>query len=153
MLYAKDQNNKDWDSSVPGLLLKRSYYSNCGVSMPDIYLMAAECCARAQDNTNALKYLNELRVNRIAKANFTPLSSTENTEILRWILEERMKEFIATGHRWFDMRRLWDDPVGGPMINKTRTLDGQTYTLRKERLTLQIPEYIMQYHPGWQQNP
>lgn len=152
-LQNKDQNNKDWDSSEPGLRLKRFYYSNCGVSMPDIYLMAAECYARAKDNTNALKYFNELRKNRIEKTIFQPLNSADNTEILGWILQERMKEFIATGYRWFDMRRLWDDPVGGPMINKTRMLDGQTYTLTKERLTVRIPEYIMQYHPDWQQNP
>ena len=39
------------------------------------------------------------------------------------------------------------------MIEKIRVLDGQTYPLTKERLTIRIPEYVMQYHPDWEQNP
>ncbi len=153
MLHDRDVNGKDWDADAPGLKLKRFNYSNAGVSMPDIYLMAAECYARANDLTNALKYLNELRENRIIRDKYVALESTDATQVLKWILEERMREFIATGHRWYDMRRLWDDPVGGPMIEKTRKLNDQTYTLTKERLTVRIPEYVMQYHTDWKQNP
>jgi len=153
MMYEKNTNGEFWDQDAPGLKLKRFGYSNAGVSMPDVYLMAAECYARAGDAVNALKYLNGLREKRIAKENYEVLNSTDADLVLKWVLEERIREFIATGHRWYDMRRLWDDPVGGPMIGKTRELDGQTYTLTKERLTVRIPEYVMQYHPDWQQNP
>lgn len=153
MLHDRDANGNDWDADAPGLKLKRFNYSNAGVSMPDVYLMAAECYARANDVTDALKYLNALRENRIDRNKNVALVSQDATQVLKWVLEERMREFIATGHRWYDMRRLWDDPVGSPMIEKTRQLNGQTYTLTKERLTVRIPEYVMQYHSDWKQNP
>lgn len=152
MFHERNTNGIYWDTEEPGRKLKRFNYSNQGASMPEIYLIAAECYARANDPVNALKYLNDLRKNRIATDFFTPLSSGNAQEVLKWVLEERMREFIATGHRWYDMRRLWNDPVGGPLIHKTRTLDGKNYTLTQERLSLRIPEYIMQYHREWVQN-
>ena len=121
--------------------------------MPDVYLMAAECYARANDVVNALKYLNGLREKRIDQKKYQARTSSDGGQVLRWVLEERMREFIATGHRWYDIRRLWDDPVGKTMIEKSRVLDGKTYPLTKERLTIRIPEYVMQYHPDWKQNP
>lgn len=153
MFYERNTSGEYWDQDAPGLKLKRFGYSNAGVSMPDIYLMAAECYARAGDMVNALKYLNGLRENRIDREKYKARTSSDAGQVLRWILEERMREFIATGHRWYDMRRLWDDPVGSTMIEKIRVLDGQTYPLTKERLTIRIPEYVMQYHPDWEQNP
>jgi tetratricopeptide (TPR) repeat protein len=153
MLWDKNMFGESWDPAEPGRLVKSGYYSNAGVSLPDVYLMAAECYARKNDAAKALEYLNELRKNRIEASAYSDLSSGDATQVLTWTLEERMREFLATGHRWYDMRRLWDDPVGGKMIEKTRTLDGQTYTLTKERLTVRIPEYIMQYHTDWEQNP
>ena len=153
MLQDRNTNGDDWDVDAPGLKLKRFSYSNAGVSMPDVYLMAAECYARANDVTNALKYLNELRRNRMVPGEGVDRTSQDATQVLKWVLEERMREFIATGYRWYDIRRLWDDPVGGPMIEKIRKLNDQTYTLTKERLTVRIPEYVMQYHSDWEQNP
>ena len=99
------------DADEPDRVIKEGHYSNTGISMPDIYLMIAECYARSNRTTEALKYLNELRENRLTPATYTELSSSDSQVILRWVLEERIKEFVATGHRWLDMRRLWNDPV------------------------------------------
>lgn len=153
MFYERNTSGEYWDQDAPGLKLKRFGYSNAGVSMPDVYLMAAECYARANDVVNALKYLNGLREKRIDQKKYQARTSSDGGQVLRWVLEERMREFIATGHRWYDIRRLWDDPVGKTMIEKSRVLDGKTYPLTKERLTIRIPEYVMQYHPDWKQNP
>ena len=141
------------DADEPDRVIKEGHYSNTGISMPDIYLMIAECYARSNRTTEALKYLNELRENRLTPATYTELSSSDSQVILRWVLEERIKEFVATGHRWLDMRRLWNDPVGSALIEKTRTFDGKTYTLTENRLTVRIPEYVMEFNPGWEQNP
>ena len=141
------------DADEPDRVIKEGHYSNTGISMPDIYLMIAECYARSNRTTEALKYLNELRENRLTPATYTELSSSDSQVILRWLLEERIKEFVATGHRWLDMRRLWNDPVGSALIEKTRTFDGKTYTLTENRLTVRIPEYVMEFNPGWEQNP
>jgi hypothetical protein len=142
-----------FSTSEPDKILKEGYYSNTGVSMPDVYLMLAECYLRNNNQSQALHYLNELRKKRNTLDNYADLASSDANRILRWILEERMREFIGTGHRWLDMRRLWDDPVGGTLINKIRMFDGNAYTLTKERLTVRIPEYIMQFHTDWMQNP
>ena len=141
------------DADEPDRVIKEGHYSNTGISMPDIYLMIAECYARSNRTTAALKYLNDLRENRLTPATYTELSSSDSQVILRWVLEERIKEFVATGHRWLDMRRLWNDPVGSALIEKTRTFDGKTYTLTENRLTVRIPEYVMEFNPGWEQNP
>ena len=141
------------DADEPDRVIKEGHYSNTGISMPDIYLMIAECYARSNRTTEALKYLNELRENRLTPATYTELSSSDSQVILRWVLEERIKEFVATGHRWLDMRRLWNDPGGSALIEKTRTFDGKTYTLTENRLTVRIPEYVMEFNPGWEQNP
>ena len=141
------------DADEPDRVIKEGHYSNTGISMPDIYLMIAECYARSNRTTEALKYLNELRENRLTPATYTELSSSDSQVILRWVLEERIKEFVATGHRWLDMRRLWNDPVGSALIERTRTFDGKTYTLTENRLTVRIPEYVMEFNPGWEQNP
>ena len=141
------------DADEPDRVIKEGHYSNTGISMPDIYLMIAECYARSNRTTEALKYLNELRENRLTPATYTELSSSDSQVILRWVLEERIKEFVATGHRWLDMRRLWNDPVGSALIENTRTFDGKTYTLTENRLTVRIPEYVMEFNPGWEQNP
>ena len=140
------------DADEPDRVIKEGHYSNTGISMPDIYLMIAECYARSNRTTEALKYLNDLRENRLTPATYTELSSSDSQVILRWVLEERIKEFVATGHRWLDMRRLWNDPVGSALIEKTRTFDGKTYTLTENRLTVRIPEYVMEFNPGWEQN-
>ena len=141
------------DADEPDRVIKEGHYSNTGISMPDIYLMIAECYARSNRTTEALKYLNDLRENRLTPATYAELSSSDSQVILRWVLEERIKEFVATGHRWLDMRRLWNDPVGSALIEKTRTFDGKTYTLTENRLTVRIPEYVMEFNPGWEQNP
>jgi pentatricopeptide repeat protein len=136
-----------------GRIVRTGGYSNTGVSMADMYLMAAESHVRTGNTDKALEYLNELRRHRITPDGFVELESSNANEVLLWILEDRIREFVATGYRWYDMRRLWDDPVGSTLIRKERVLDGTTYTLTRERLTVRIPEYIMQFNRHWVQNP
>lgn len=151
-LFDKTTSGAPWDKNEPGRYLKKHYYSNAGLSYPELILMASECYARKNDLFNALKYLNELRVNRYVANQYTELHSGDKNTVIKWILEERIREFVAQGHRWWDMRRLWEDPIGSQLIVKERVLDGKKYPLTKERLTLRIPEYIMQFHPDWKQN-
>jgi tetratricopeptide (TPR) repeat protein len=127
-------------------------YGNMGVSMPELYLMLAECNVRAAGGSldAAVQHLETVRMNR--RMFYKPLGALTADQALKLILKERMCEFVATGTRWLDMRRLWDDPVGGAMINKTRTLGDRTATLTRERLTLRIPQYVMNYNPEWIQN-
>jgi len=100
---------------------------NIGVSVPEMYLIAAECYARAGQTQKAVDYLNILRAKRY-KANTTyEVSATTNTEALNLVLTERQKELIGRGFRWFDQRRLNLDPAFQKTY--TRVFKGTTYTL------------------------
>jgi hypothetical protein len=62
-------------------------------------------------------------------------SNNDQVNAFRYLMEERQKEFIHEGMRWFDIRR-YDIPVNHV------TPDGGTITLQAEdnRKVLQIPQ-------------
>ncbi|WET02040.1 RagB/SusD family nutrient uptake outer membrane protein [Flavobacterium sp. YJ01] len=100
---------------------------NIGVSVPEMYLIAAECYARSGKIAEAVNYLNILRAKRFKSGTTYTVSATTNKEALDLVLAERRKEFIGRGFRWFDQRRLNLDPVYQKTY--TRVFKGQTYTL------------------------
>lgn len=100
---------------------------NIGVSVPEMYLIAAECYARGGQTQKAVDYLNILRAKRYKANTAYQVSAATNTEALNLVLSERQKEFIGRGFRWFDQRRLNLDPAFQKTY--TRTFKGTTYTL------------------------
>ncbi|MBW1654697.1 RagB/SusD family nutrient uptake outer membrane protein [Flavobacterium quisquiliarum] len=100
---------------------------NIGVSVPEMYLIAAECYARSGKITEAVNYLNILRAKRFKSGAAYTVTATTNKEALDLVLAERRKEFIGRGFRWFDQRRLNLDPAYRKTY--TRVFKGQTYTL------------------------
>lgn len=100
---------------------------NVGVSVPEMYLIAAECSARLGQPQKAVDYLNILRAKRYKANTAYQVSATTNKEALDLVLTERQKEFIGKGFRWFDQRRLNLDPLYQKTY--TRVFKGQTYTL------------------------
>ena len=63
--------------------------------------------------------------------------------LINEILEERARELIFEGHRWFDLRR-----TTRPRIQKE--LSGSTYVLEQDdaRYTLRIPQEAIDANPG-----
>lgn len=100
---------------------------NVGVSVPEMYLIAAECYARGGQPQKAVEYLNILRAKRFKTGTAYSVTAATNKEALDLVLAERQKEFIGRGFRWFDQRRLNLDPVYRKTY--TRVFKGQTYTL------------------------
>ncbi|PBJ15970.1 RagB/SusD family nutrient uptake outer membrane protein [Flavobacterium sp. ACN6] len=100
---------------------------NVGVSVPEMYLIAAECSARLGQAQNAVDYLNILRAKRYKDGTAYQLSAATNSEALNLALTERQKELIGRGFRWFDQKRLNLDPAYQKTY--TRVFKGQTYTL------------------------
>lgn len=100
---------------------------NIGVSVPEMYLISAECYARLDNVQKAIDNLNILRAKRYATAANYQVSATTKAEALNLVLEERQKEFIGRGFRWFDQRRLNLDPAFQKTY--TRVFKDQTYTL------------------------
>lgn len=136
---------------LPGFQRAGPLTVNLGPTVPNLYLMKAECEARTGLLSDAKTDLETLRKNRMPDTSAQVQYSTQE-ELVKLVLRERMIEFAATGRRWFDMRRLFSDGTYNN-IRGTRTIAGQTYTLTKDRLTLRIPPMILNYNPSMPNNP
>lgn len=126
---------------LPGQQRNSPTTYNWGPNLADLYLMLAECKGRAGDLAGAKADLEFFRASRMSAAEVTVTITTQEA-LVKSVLNERLREFAGTGWRWFDMRRLSNDPVYNN-IDGTHPLDGTTFTLKTERLTLRIPPAIL----------
>lgn len=126
--------------------------SNEGITVPDVYLMYAESLARTGESTTARSILTQVRSMRMAEAEL-PSSVSSQDELIQFIVAERIRENFGLGLNWYDMRRLWNDPLFQDMKQYyTRTDGTNTYTLTEARLTMRIPPSVMTWHPEYVQN-
>ena len=136
-------------------IFKGSYEGNAnlfsGIATDEVYLMRAECFARAGTTSEAMKDLNTLLINRFQASSFLPYTATSSTAALSLVLAERRKELLMRGLRWADLKRLNKE---GANITLTRNVSGQTYVLPPDgpRYALPIPDDIIQL-TGMRQNP
>lgn len=126
---------------------------NLGPSVPEMMLIKAEALARKGDKSGALAKANALRQNRFTTATYTPLTASTANEALVQVIKERQREFFCRGLRWFDMRRLKNDPLFTQTV--TRKFRGTTYTLEpnSNRYVFPISDYYRQFNPGITANP
>jgi len=68
----------------------------------DVLLVNAEAQARLNNFTEANRYLNLVR----ERAGLGEVESSNMDNFISILLEERRREFVAEGHRWFDLVRL-----------------------------------------------
>lgn len=94
----------------------------------DVILMYAEACAGADANlTTALEYLNKTRT----RAGLSEFSTTDKKAFIQELADERGREFVYEGQRWYDLVRL------GLAVDYFRSLG---YTLDEHNLILPIPQ-------------
>lgn len=132
-----------------------------GPSLPDLYLMRAECKARANDLSGAVTDLEALRTKRIpGTAAQVPSNIASNQQALvKFVLDERIREFAISGARWLDMRRLSQDPVYNTHIDFTHQIydetgrEVSTHQLRPERFVLKFGERMVAQSNGLVDNP
>ncbi|WP_257667474.1 RagB/SusD family nutrient uptake outer membrane protein [Parapedobacter tibetensis] len=100
-----------------------------GIATDEIYLIRAECSARMGNVQDALADLNRLLSKRYENREGTslhmPITSGQWEEVLQVVMEERRKELIFRGLRWYDLKRLNRD---GANIEMVRLIDGQQRT-------------------------
>jgi len=123
-----------------------------GLATDELYLIRAECAARAGKTAAALADLDTLLQHRYASGNFTPVTAATPQQALDVILTERRKELPFRGLRWSDLRRLNKE---GRNITLQRQLEGVTYTLapNSKLYTLPIPPDVLHFNPSMSQNP
>jgi len=74
-------------------------------------------------------------------------------------MEERTREFAVKGELWYDMRRLWDDPLFQDMKPYEHILYGEdgsvmeTYTLEEKRLVIRFSDRVLSENPDMINNP
>ncbi|MFL9484359.1 RagB/SusD family nutrient uptake outer membrane protein [Chitinophagaceae bacterium LWZ2-11] len=127
--------------------------NNIGLTTPELYLIKAECLARSGDLSNALSYLNTLRRNRYAPANYAAVTASSVNDALTLIVNERKKEFFGRGFVWFDQKRLNKDAAFAQTVS--RVFQNTTYTLAPNGNLYVYPigdKYIA-FNPEIVQNP
>lgn len=134
-------------------------YSKFGLQLSELYLLRAECKARLNDLEGARTDAEVLRNARMPAASASvPAAAAGNQQaMIRFLFEEREREFAGEGYRWFDMRRESVDPVfsGKTYRHLVYNDDGTvtTITLPPVRLTMRLPYFITTANPGMPNNP
>ena len=129
-----------------------------GPSVPEMYLIRAECNARINDGAEfqkAIDDLNTLRVNRYATGTYVDLTIAElptDDATLAFVKAERRRELYDRGTRLFDLKRYnLSDP------NKTtitRDIEGKITVLSPDspNWTVPIAEKVISLAPEIEQN-
>lgn len=153
------------ESTIPGGRVRRftvpySSYVRIGLELPDLYLLRAEARARTNDLAGAVSDVETLRKNRMPEADAAVPGgiAADKNALIKFIIDERIREFAGLGYRWWDMRRLSADPLFASTALPSHTLfltnGGITqFNLKPERLTLRIPVAYLRAHPEMPDNP
>lgn len=143
--------------NVPGRAFIRNNFTFEGIytgpSVPELILNRAEVYARSGNLTKTLELLNILRKKRFTAATYQDLVITNVDDLLPAVINERRREFMGTGLRWFDQRRFNLDPSLAKAV--TRTFEGQTYTLTpgSNRFIFPIAPQLLDLNPEIKQSP
>lgn len=119
----------------------------------EMFLIRAEARARtAGQEAAGLADLNALRAARIA--NYTPLTGLTGAPLLEAIANERRRELIGEGHRFFDLKRTTRSIVRGSTCGTAASSAGNCTLLPTAReWTFPIPEPVRNANPNLVQNP
>ncbi|MGN6532279.1 MAG: RagB/SusD family nutrient uptake outer membrane protein [Ginsengibacter sp.] len=142
---------------IRGYLFKGTYMGDfgslfTGITTAEMYLIRAECYARAGGINDAMADINTFMKNRWNnQVTFPVFSASSKEEALNIVLTERRKELVFRGLRWMDIKRL--NKEGANIVLK-RVIEGKTYTLQpnENRYALPLPADIIQM-TSIQQNP
>jgi hypothetical protein len=157
--YARDDLRKVmfFRELEPGAFKFRGTYTGIlyifsGLATDELYLIRAECAARAGHTAAALADLNALLEKRWVQGRFVPYTAGSAAGALRLVLSERRKELLLRGLRWGDLKRLNLDPAFRLTLH--RRIGGQDYTLEpgSPRYVYPIPAQELKLNPNIVQN-
>jgi tetratricopeptide (TPR) repeat protein len=117
-----------------------------GITTVEVYLIKAECLARANQINGALDVLNTVRKTRIFPASYQDISTTDKTTALRAIFRTKNNELTNTLIPFADARRL--NAEGVYPVSYSKVANGITYTLSSNSHL-----WIMPFPQGAVKNP
>lgn len=131
-------------ASALGYVFKGSFSGDntlfSGLSTGELFLILAETEIRLGRTAEGLGYLNDLMEKRYKAGVFQPWSGLDQSEALNLVLKERRKELAFRGLRWYDLRRLNQEPALAKTLS--RTVKGIEYSLppNSPRYVFPIPQ-------------
>lgn len=138
-------NNADGTHSFKGSYDGTNYYDMPfnGIATDEMYLVRAECFARAGDKDKAMNDINTVLKQRWQAGAFTPLTAVSAEDAVTIALTERRKELTGRNIRWFDIRRL--NAEGKYPVTLVRMENGETFKLptHDPRFTFLIPPEVI----------
>jgi len=125
----------------------------------DVLLLKAEAILQSGGSTTeAIGLINQVRARaRNMAAGTEPAdvstAETDKTIIMQWIMDERLRELAAEGHRWFDLRR-WQ-MAGYITLNNAFFSSDQEANMefKTTNLLFPIPTVERDVNPNVVQNP
>lgn len=103
-----------------------------GPTVAEMYLIRAECEARANNAGAAMNDVNQLRKKRVLKTGYVDLTASSADDALLKVLEERRRELCFRGLRLFDLKRL---------NKETRFAKTLTHSYKGEQFELKPNDY------------
>lgn len=130
-----------------------------GIATDELYLIRAECYARADNASAAMADINSLLRSRWEKDTngntlYIDQSANSADDALNMVLTERRKELLLRGIRWSDLRRLNKEQRFKTDIFRRTPQGVITLEANSYKYTFPIPDDIiamtgMQQNPGW----
>lgn len=150
VFFRQDRYRGNYDGSNG---TAQSNFLFMGLATDELYLIRAECYARAGNTALAMADLNTLMSKRMVPPYINRTATSANNALVQ-ILAERRKELIFRTIRWTDLRRLNQDPQFA--ITLRRDMNTITYTPLQPndlRYTFLIPTREVINVTGMAQNP
>lgn len=109
----------------------KGYFNKAGITTPELYLIKAECLARAGKVSDAMDLVNTVRKVRVLPEVYADLTATDAKDAIAKIIEVKDNALVQTLVPFIDARRLNTE---GTMLVRTftKTVNGVTYTLRPD---------------------
>lgn len=116
--------------------------------LADVYLLMAECYAKANDITNSNLYVNKIK----NRAGLASVNINDQAQLLDEIALERRKELVGEGHRWFDLVRT-GKAIQVMTAHFKNTPGFGTAVIKPYNLIMPVPQNQINTDPAIKQNP
>ena len=146
----------DYDIGDPGTDYPRissfMYPNNRGLNVGEMWITEAEALCREGDIDGALNALNTLARKRHVAGTYEDVTERDPDRLLQLILDERRRECMFKGTRWFDLKRLNKEPRFAKTV--THSYFEGTYTLEPNspHYVLPFPLKVINANPSIEQN-